>query len=131
MTGVRQFFPFKWSGKTKMDQYELFDQILMYLTQHELHKTYTRKIKHKEWVKKGTITMRKFSHHFACQFTKDILEFYRVPELFDFANIQYIEDKNTIDRTYAIYDDYFDNCRYTIGCKYNWIYVYMSAFTAY
>ena len=131
MTGVQQFFPFDWSGKTKMDQYELFDQILMYLTQHELHKTYPRKIKHKEWVKKGTITMRKFSHHFACQFTKDILEFYRVSELFDFANIQYIEDKNTIDRTYAIYDDYFDNCRYNIDCKYNWIYVYMSTFTAY
>jgi hypothetical protein len=131
MTGVEQFLPFDWSGKTKMDQYELFDQILMYLTQHELHKTYARKIKHKEWVKKGTITMCQFSHHFACRFTKDILEFYRVPELFDFANIQYIKNKNTIDKTYAIYDDYFDNCRYNIDCKYNWIYVYMSTFTAY
>ena len=60
MTEVQQFFPFDWSGKTKMDQYELFDQMLMYLTQHELHKTYPRKIKYKEWVKKGTIIMCKF-----------------------------------------------------------------------
>ena len=131
MVGVEQFLPLEWNGKTKMDQYELFDQMLMYLTQHELHKTYARKIKHKEWVKKAPTTMHKFSHRFACQFTKDILKFYRVPELFDFENIQYIKNKNTIDRTYAIYDDYFDNGRYTIDCKYNWIYVYMSAFTAY
>ena len=131
MDELKQFLPLEWDGKTEMDQYELFDQLLMYLTQHELHKMYTRKIKHKEWVKKAPITMCTFSHRFACQFIKDILEFYKVPELFDFKNIQYTKNKNTIDRTYAIYDDYFDNGRYTIASKYNWIYVYMSAFTAY
>jgi hypothetical protein len=132
MTELEEFFPFKWSGKTKMDQYELFDQVLTYLTQHELHKTYTRKITHKEWVKKSYQIMHTFSYRFACKFTKDILHFYRLPELnCGFADIRYIEDKNTIDRTYAIYDDYFDNCRYSIICKYGMIHTYMNAFTAY
>jgi hypothetical protein len=132
MTEIQQFFPLKWSGKTKMDQYELFDQVLMYLTQHELHKTYAGKITHKEWIKKSDGTMHNFSHRLACQFTKDILHFYRLPELdCGFADIRYIEDKNTINRTYAMYDDYFDNCRYSIICKYEMIHIYMSVFTAY
>ena len=132
MVDIKQFFPLKWSGKTKMDQYELFDQVLTYLTQHELHKTYARKITYKEWVKKSNQTMHKFSHRLACKFTKDILHFYRIPELdCGFANIQYMKDKNTIDRTYAIYDDYFDNCRFSVICKYEMVHTYMSAFTAY
>ena len=131
MDELKQFLPLEWDGKTEMDQYELFDQLIMYLTQHELHKTYARKIKHKEWVKKAPITMCTFSHRFACQFIRDILKFYRVPELFDFENIQYTKNKNTIDRTYAMYDDYFDNGRYTSTSKYDWIYIYISVFTAY
>ena len=76
--------------------------------------------------------MHKFSHFFACKFTKDILEFYKIPELdCGFTDIKYIEDKNTIDRTYAIYDDYFDRCRYVSSCKYHNVHTYMSAFTAY
>ena len=128
---IEQFFPTHWSGKTKMDQQELFDQVLTYLTQHELHKTYARKITHKEWVKKSNQTMHKFSHFFACKFTENILNFYKIKELdCGFTNIQYIEDKNTIDRTYAMYDDYFDRCRYS-ECKYQNVHIYMSAFTAY
>ena len=129
---VTQFFPTNWYGTTKMDQQELFDQILAYLTQHELHKTYARKITHKEWTKKSKRIMQDFSHHCACNLSKDILNFYRIPELnCGFKNIQYLEDKNIIDKTYAIYDDYFDRCRYSSDCKYYNVHTYISAFTAY
>ena len=52
-----QYFPVDWSGRTKMEQRELFDQILTYFTQNELHKTYTRKIQCDEWVRKGVKIM--------------------------------------------------------------------------
>jgi hypothetical protein len=129
---VKQFFPTNWKGTTKMDQQELFDQILTYLTQHELHKTYARKVTHKEWLKKSKKTMLSFAHQHAYDLFKDILNFYRLAELnCSFKNIEYLEDKHIIDNTYAIYDDYFDRCRYSSDCKYYNVHTYISAFTAY
>ena len=52
-----QYFPVDWSGRTKMEQRELFDQILTYFTQNELHKMYTRKIQCDEWLRKGVKIM--------------------------------------------------------------------------
>jgi hypothetical protein len=128
----KQFYPVEWKGTTKTDQQELFDQILTYLTQHELHKTYARKIKYQEWIKKSKKTMINFAHPYAYGFFKDILNFYHLAELDNyFKNIAYVEDKNILNKTYAIYDDYFENCRYNIDCKYYKVHVYMTALTAY
>jgi hypothetical protein len=41
---AREYFPQNWRGRTRSEQQELFDQMRMYLTQNELHKTYARKI---------------------------------------------------------------------------------------
>ena len=38
-----EFYPLEWSGKSIADQRELFDQILTYYVQSELHKIYARK----------------------------------------------------------------------------------------
>lgn len=130
--GVKRFFPVQWEGTTKMEQQELFDQILTYLTQHELHKTYARKVKYKEWIKKSKKIMTTFSHPYAYDLFKDMLHFYRLRELDNnYESTQYIENKNILDRTYAIYDDYFERCRYNTECRYFNVHIYISAFTAY
>jgi hypothetical protein len=126
-----QYFPVDWSGRTKMEQRELFDQILTYFTQNELHKTYTRKIQCDEWLRKGVKMMRDFAHFYACNLFDDILIFYDLPELeCGVKNMRYFENKNILYRTYAMYDDYFEHSRYTSGCKYD-VYLYINCFTAY
>ena len=129
---ITDFYPTDWSGKTKTEQRELFDQILAYFTQHELHKTCTRKISHDEWIKKSTQIMQDFAHFYACDLFEDILFFYKLPELkSEVKDIGYLKNENILHRTYAMYDDYFERCKYTGDCKYYNVYTYISCFTAY
>jgi hypothetical protein len=125
------YFPVNWQGQTITEQRELFDQILTYFTQHELHKIYARKIKWDEWIGEAAKTMQDFAHLQACDMFEDILIFYDLPELDSgVKNIKYFENKNILPRTYAMYDDYFDHSRYTSNCKY-YVYCYIDCFTAY
>jgi hypothetical protein len=58
--------------------------------------------------------------------------FYDLPELeCGVKNMRYFENKNILYRTYAMYDDYFEHGRYTSGCKYHNVYLYIRCFTAY
>jgi hypothetical protein len=72
---LEDFYPLNWSGKTIAEQRELFDQILTYFVQSELHKIYARKITHKEWVKKGAKSMNTFAHYWAYDLFQKILAF--------------------------------------------------------
>jgi hypothetical protein len=127
-----EFYPLEWSGKSIADQRELFDQILTYYVQSELHKIYARKITHKEWVKKGAKAMNHFAHQWAYDLFQKILDFYKVTELnCDIQDSIYVYNETIIHRTYAMYDDYFERARYSVWSKYYMVYVYISAFTAY
>jgi hypothetical protein len=129
---LEDFYPLNWSGKTITEQRELFDQILTYFVQSELHKIYARKITHKEWIKRGAKSMNRFAHYWAYDLFQKILDFYRVTELdCDVKDITYINNETIIHRTYAMYDDYFERARYNIESRYDNVYVYISAFTAY
>jgi hypothetical protein len=129
---ITDFYPISWSGRTVTEQRELFDQILTYLTQSELHKIYTRKITHKEWLKKNPKTMERSTHFWAYDLFKKILNFYRLAELrCGIENPAYVSNEAILHRTYAMYDDYFDSSRYSHDSKYENLYLYISAFTAY
>ena len=129
---ITDLYPANWSGKTITEQRELFDQILTYFTQSELHKTYARKITHEEWIQKSPKTIQNFAHFWACDIFEDILDFYQLTELeCGVKNTKYISNENILHRTYAMYDDYFDRCKYTSDCKYYNVHTYISAFTAY
>ena len=129
---ITDLYPLNWSGKTITEQRELFDQILTYFTQSELHKLYARKITHKEWMKKSPKTMKCSAHFWACDIFEDILDFYKLTELkCGVKDTTYISNENILHRTYAMYDDYFERSRYTNDSKYENVYLYISAFTAY
>jgi hypothetical protein len=105
---IEDFYPLNWSGKTITEQRELFDQILTYFAQSELHKIYACKITHKEWIKKVPKTMNRFAHFWAYDLFQKILDFYQITELeCGVKDITYINNENIIHRTYAMYDDYF------------------------
>jgi hypothetical protein len=125
---AREYFPQNWRGRTRSEQQELFDQMLMYLTQNELHKTYVRKISCDEWATDALNTMRDF---YAWDLFVDILIFYSLPDLdCGVEDITYIENKSVLYRTYAMYDDYFELCRYS-DCKYYNVFLFIDCFTAY
>ena len=129
---IEDFYPLNWSGKTITEQRELFDQILTYFAQSELHKIYARKITHKEWLKKLPKTMNRFAHFWAYDLFQKILDFYRITELeCGVKDITYINNENIIHRTYAMYDDYFERGRYNTDSRYENVYLYINAFTAY
>jgi hypothetical protein len=129
---ITDFYPVDWSGKTITEQRELFDQILTFFTQNELHKIYARKITRKEWIKRSPKTMERCAHLWACDTFKDILQFYQLTELeCGVKNTTYISNEKILHRTYAMYDDYFESSRYTNDSKYENVYLYISAFTAY
>jgi hypothetical protein len=129
---IEDFYPLNWSGKTITEQRELFDQILTYFAQSELHKIYARKITHKEWIKKVPKTMNRFAHFWAYDLFQKILDFYQITELeCGVKDITYINNENIIHRTYAMYDDYFERGRYNTDSRYENVYLYISAFTAY
>jgi hypothetical protein len=126
---LEDFFPLNWSGKTIPEQRELFDQILTYYAQSELHKIYARKITYKEWIKRVPKTLNCSAHIWAYDLFQDIL---KVTQLeCGIKDITYINNEQIINRTYAMYDDYFERGRYNPESRYENVYTYISAFTAY
>jgi hypothetical protein len=129
---TKDFFPLNWSGKTITEQRELFEQILTYYAQSELHKIYARKITRKEWVKKVSKTLNCSAHIWAYDLFQDILRFYNLTQLeCGVKDITYIKNEQLIHRTYAMYDDYFERARYNTESRYENVYTYINAFTAY
>jgi hypothetical protein len=59
-----QYYPRNWTGCSHVQQRELFDQMMMYLTQHELHKKYNWKIEYEEWMRDALVVMKDFSHFY-------------------------------------------------------------------
>ena len=132
MNHLEDFYPLKWSGKTSLEQRELFEQIITYYAQSELHKIYTRKITRREWSKKVPKILNCSAHLWAYDLFQDILRFYKLIQLeCGVKDITYIKDEQFIHRTYAMYDDYFERARYSTESRYENVYTYISAFTAY
>ena len=132
MNHLEDFYPLKWSGKTSLEQRELFEQIITYYAQSELHKIYTRKITRREWSKKVPKILNCSAHLWAYDLFQDILKFYKLIQLeCGVKDITYIKDEQFIHRTYAMYDDYFERARYSTESRYENVYTYISAFTAY
>jgi hypothetical protein len=129
---LEDFYPLNWLGKTVTEQRELFDQILTYFIQNELHKIYARKITQAEWMKKVPKIMNCYAHYWAYDIFQKILKFYRLKELdCNVKDLAYIDHANIVHRTYAMYDDYFERGRYNPDSRCENIYIYISAFTAY
>jgi hypothetical protein len=107
---VSAYFPRNWTGRTRAEQHELFDQMSMYLTQHELHKKYTRKIKYEEWMCDALHVMKECTHFYAEDLYIDILIFYGLLELEDGLKDYdtYCANELVLSRLYAMYEDYFE-----------------------
>ena len=97
---ITDLYPTNWSGKKIAEQRELFDQILTYFTQYELHNTYTRKISQEEWIKKRPTSNTKFCTLLGI--FEDILNFYQLTELeCGVKDTTYINNENILHRTYS------------------------------
>ncbi|CAB3995197.1 Hypothetical predicted protein [Paramuricea clavata] len=107
---VAKYFPRNWTGRTRVEQHELFDQMLMYLTQHELHKKHVQKIKYEEWMCDALLVMKDCTHFFAEDLYIDILIFYGLPELeYGLKDYNmYCANELVLSRLYAMYEDYYE-----------------------
>ena len=105
-----------------MNQKEIFEHMLMYITQHELLKTHSGKITLRAWKTDGVRAMNKLSYSYArVLFLKYITKLK--------LERSYMFDDNIdtlLDSTYMIYENYYNYVKIEYAHIYSFVDVYVA-----